>query len=278
MRLIIFILLITLVVFSACNSADESETNNNKDQIDAASDSQKEFFNNNSEVSDDSKVDSSFSKNDSFPEDSLNILIDRIETSMLEEERKALIGMAKKLLNQAVSVEDSSFRFLIYAGIISMQDANFSESERVLIKADKLRPDQPIVDYNLYTLYVNWAVKAFDDKKYQKAVELNKLAISHSNADSIAINNLSSVYLNIADFYFKEDDNESALKYIDSALIYKPTSVIGRINRAAALNSLGRVADARNQLEKVLLDNPKNKTAKKYLELINSAGNDAINN
>ena len=278
MHSFITFLFFAIVLLMSCNSADQSGANKNGNQTDSVSEDRREFFSNNSNDTGNSVIDSKFSDNDSFPEDSLNTLIDRIETSMLPEERKSLIGMAKGLLKQAVSTEDSSFRFLIYSGIIAMQDGDFKESEKVLLKAENLKPDQPIVDYNLYTLYVNWAVRAFDEKKYQMAVNLNKSAMNHSKSDSIAINNLSSVYLNIADFNFKKDDNQNALVYIDSALIYKPGSVIGRINRAAALNSLGRVNDAKRQLEEVLIDNPNNRTAKKYLELINSAGNEALNN
>jgi Tfp pilus assembly protein PilF len=136
---------------------------------------------------------------------------------------------ALKYLNEALSIDPDHFPSCYLLGVIQLNKGNLIEARPLFEKCVELKPENPDVHIRLATIY--------------QGLDLEKNAeIEYIKAFSIDQNFISS--FNLAQYFFKKNDLDLALKYAQSAVEKNSDSSSAYNLHGVILNALKRYPEA----------------------------------
>ncbi len=157
---------------------------------------------------------------------------------------KNQLVQADNLLTSILINNSSFFDALYLKGIISGMQSKHEECKKYLLKAAKINPDNPYLQYNLAKSFSNLGdeVNALDHHK-------RAVLLLPNNVDALV--NLAYCYYNLHLF-------AESLNVLNKVIELKPASSVAHSNRGATLLKLNRVHEAIESYEKALVIEPNN--------------------
>ena len=140
-----------------------------------------------------------------------------------------LIDEAVKYLHQALALDPLHFPSFYLLGVAYVKKENWIEARKFLEEAVKLKPNEPDPHSYLIAVYQNLGL-------IDEAIE------EHKKIDKLEKNFNSSFTL--ANFYFEENELETALGYIQEAVLQNSQSAFAFNLYGAILSKLGRYPEA----------------------------------
>ncbi len=140
-----------------------------------------------------------------------------------------LIDEAVKYLHQALALDPLHFPSFYLLGVAYVKKENWIEARKFLEEAVKLKPNEPDPHSYLIAVYQNLGL-------IDEAIE------EHKKIDKLEKNFNTSFTL--ANFYFEENELETALRYIREAVLQNSQSAFAFNLYGAILSKLGRYPEA----------------------------------
>lgn len=140
-----------------------------------------------------------------------------------------LIDEAVKYLHQAISLDPLHFPSYYLLGVAFVKMENWIEARKFLEEAVRLKPDEPDPHSYLVSVYQNLGL-------------IDEVIEEHKKIDALEKNFNSSFTL--ANYYFEKNELETALGYIQEAVLQNSQSAFAFNIYGAILSKLGRYQEA----------------------------------
>ena len=140
-----------------------------------------------------------------------------------------LIDEAIKYLHQAISLDPLHFPSYYLLGVAFVKMENWIEARKFLEEAVRLKPDEPDPHSYLVSVYQNLGL-------------IDEVIEEHKKIDALEKNFNSSFTL--ANYYFEKNELETALGYIQEAVLQNSQSAFAFNIYGAILSKLGRYQEA----------------------------------
>ncbi len=154
-----------------------------------------------------------------------------------------LIDEAVKYLHQALSLDPLHFPSFYLLGVAYFKKENWVEARKYFEEAVRLKPSEPDPHSYLVTVYQNLGLIDEAIEEYKKIDELDK--------------NFNSSFT-LANFYFEKNELETALGYIQEAILQNMQSASAFNIQGAILSKLGRYSEAILSFQNSLHVDPNN--------------------
>ncbi len=154
-----------------------------------------------------------------------------------------LIDEAIKYLHQAMSLEPQHFPSCYLLGVAYVKKENWLEARKFLEKAAELKPNESDPHSYLVSVYQNLGLIDKAIEEYKKIFEFDR----NFNAS-----------FTLANYYFKKNELETALGYIEEAIIQNMQSTEAFNTQGAILSKLGRYPEAIISFQNAIHIDPNN--------------------
>jgi predicted O-linked N-acetylglucosamine transferase (SPINDLY family) len=160
----------------------------------------------------------------------MNLQINSLLQDAINNFRRNNFSEAKILLFKILDIEPKNFDALNIIGVINGNENNHLEALNFFKKAQKIRPDYNLINYNLAKSFSEIGKDIEAIKYYEIAIKLDK-------------NHLGS-RLNIAKSLHQLKRHDEALIHCDQAIKLKPDFAEAYVSKGVILNSLKRYDEA----------------------------------